>query len=115
MHIPNRYGQSRVDMCPFCQKQATTMNSQKVPVCAAHREERLDDLKCVCGSVLEMLHGKFGVFFSCIKCGNMNLRKVLEFNTVKPKMKNDNFSQSNEKTQAKKEINVRSDDSRYFD
>lgn len=115
MYIPKRYGQSRIDKCPFCQKQATAMNSQKVPVCAAHKEGRLDDLKCVCGSALEMLHGKFGIFFSCIKCGNMNLRKVLEFNTVKPKIKNENFSQTNEKTQANRETTVRSDDPRYFD
>lgn len=114
MYIPKKYGRSKVDVCPFCQKHATAMNSQKVPVCMSHKEERLDDLKCVCGSSLEMLHGKFGVFFSCIKCGNMNLRKVLEFNAVKPKIKNENFSQRNEKIQSKKETTVRSDDPRYF-
>lgn len=115
MHIPRKYGQSKADACPFCQKHATAMNSQKVPVCMSHKEEKLDDLKCVCGLSLEMLHGKFGVFFSCIKCGSMNLRKVLEFNTVKPKMNNKNFSRSNEKTQAIRETTVRSDDPRYFD
>jgi len=114
MYIPKKYGQSKIDKCPFCQKQATFVNRQKVPVCTAHKEERLDDLKCVCGSVLEMLHGKFGVFFSCIKCGNMNLKKVLEFNVVKPKMNNKIFFQRNEKTQTKKETMVRSDDPRYF-
>ena len=45
----------------------------------------------------------------------MNLRKVLEFNPVKPKMKNENFSQRNEKAHTSKEITVRSDDPRYFD
>ena len=115
MHIPKKYGQSKIDKCPFCQKQATSMNKQNVPVCSAHKEEKLDDLRCVCGSALETLHGKFGVFFSCMKCGNMNMKKVLEFNSVKPKMKNGNFSQRNEKTQTKKEITVRSDDPRYFD
>jgi len=115
MFIPKRYGQSRIDKCPFCGKPAIVINSQNIPVCMPHKEESLGDLKCVCGLALEMLHGKFGVFFSCIKCGNMSLRKILEFNTVKPKMKNENFSQRNEKTQAKKEITVRSDDPRYFD
>jgi len=115
MFVPKKYGQSRIDKCPFCQKQATAISRQKIPVCAAHKEEMLDDLKCICGSSLEMLHGKFGVFFSCIKCGNMNLRKVLEFNPVKPKMKNENFSQRNEKAHTSKEITVRSDDPRYFD
>ncbi len=115
MFIPKKYGQSKVDTCPFCQKQATTMNKQAVPVCSGHKEETLDDMRCVCGSALDMLHGKFGVFFSCIKCGNMNLRKVLEFNAVKPKINNENFPQRDGKMQSRKEITVRSDDPRYFD
>ena len=113
--IPKKYGQSKIDKCPFCQKQATAMNMQKVPVCLSHKEELLDSLRCVCGSSLEMLHGKFGVFFSCIKCGNMSLKKVLELNAVKPKMKNEDFSKNGEKAQTRKEITVRSDDPRYFD
>ncbi|MBS3113625.1 hypothetical protein J4448_00840 [Candidatus Woesearchaeota archaeon] len=112
MFIPKIYGQSRIDKCPFCDKQATVMSKQDVPVCLSHKEEKLDDLKCVCGSSLEMLHGKFGVFFSCIKCGNMNLNKVLEFNTINPKMKHESPSQ---KSQSNKEMTVRSDDPRYFD
>ena len=114
MYIPKKYGQSKVDKCPLCQKQATTMNRQKVPVCPAHKEELLDDLKCVCGSTLEMMHGKFGIFFSCIKCGNMNLRKVLEFNAIKPKSNSGKtFSMKNKNDG--KTITVRSDDPRYFD
>ena len=116
MYIPKKYGQSKIDKCPFCQKQATAMNSQDVPVCAAHKEEILDDLKCVCGSTLEMMHGKFGVFFSCMKCGNMNLRKVLEFNTIKTRMKEDSpYSNKTTNSQGKTTITVRSDDPRYFD
>ena len=110
MHIPKKYGQSKIDSCPFCEKQATTLNKQNVPVCSFHKGEILSDMKCVCGSTLDMLHGKFGVFFSCMKCGNMNLRKVLELNKNNPKC-------SNEKTFAKsgKIMTVRSDDPRYFD
>lgn len=115
MFIPKKYGQSKVDKCPFCQKQATAINSQKVPVCQLHKEEMLDNLRCACGSPLETLHGKFGVFFSCMKCGSMNMKKVLEFNEIRPKMQNGNFSQRNEKTQKSKEMTVRSDDPRYFD
>lgn len=115
MYIPKRYGQSKIEQCPFCQRQATAMNRQKVPVCPIHRGEILDDMKCACGSGLEMLHGKFGIFFSCMKCGKMNLRKVLEFNVVKPKIKNENFSRRNEEIQSKKETTVRSDDPRYFE
>ena len=109
MYIPKKYGQSKIDRCPFCQKQATAMNVQKIPVCPSHQDETLDDLKCVCGSPLETLHGKFGVFFSCMKCGSMNIRKVLEFNAVNPKI------QTSQKTQPGREITVRSDDPRYFD
>ncbi|MBI2654187.1 hypothetical protein HYX02_05255 [Candidatus Woesearchaeota archaeon] len=110
MHISKKYGQSKVDECPFCRKQATTMNRQAVPVCSKHKEELLDGMKCVCGSELEVLNGKFGVFFSCMKCGNMNMRKVLELNAVKPKMQN-----LSQKTRSGGEITVRSDDPRYFD
>ena len=112
MYIPKKYGQSKVDKCPFCQKHATAMNMQKIPICSSHKNEMLGDLKCVCGSPLETLHGKFGVFFSCMKCGNMNMKKVLEFNEIKPKVKNENISQK--KTLAQ-EMTVRSDDPRYFD
>ena len=122
MHIPNKYGKSKVDNCPFCQKQAITLNSQKVPVCLTHKEESLDGFKCACGSTLELLNGKFGVFFSCIKCGNMNLRKVLEINAIKTKSNNEIKNshqekpyQKKEQTQTKKEITVRSDDPKYFD
>ena len=114
MFIPKKYGQSKLDKCPFCQRHATAMNKQKIPVCASHEEEILDNLRCVCGSGLEMLNGKFGVFFSCTKCGNMSLSKVLEFNAVKPLMKNKNFPQSKAQAQSQ-EMTVRSDDPRYFD
>ena len=116
MYIPKRYGYSKIDKCPFCQKQATIRNIQKVPVCPEHKEESLDNLKCVCGSPLEVLHGKFGIFFSCIKCGNMNLKKVLEFNTIMPKANNPkNEPAKTAQFQGRKEITVRSDDPRYFD
>ena len=114
MRIPKKYGQSKIDKCHFCGRHATTMNKQSVAVCPAHKNEILDDMKCVCGSTLDMLHGKFGVFFSCMKCGNMNLKKVLEFNAIKPKANNGKtFSVKNKN--AGKTITVRSDDPRYFD
>lgn len=82
MYIPKRYGQGKVDRCPFCDKQAITRNAQKVPVCAAHGKFLLPPMKCMCGETLDMLHGKYGIFFSCMKHGNMNLRKALEINPV---------------------------------
>ena len=110
MFIPKKYGQSRIDKCPFCLRQATSINRQKVPVCAAHKAELLDGLKCVCGSVLDILSGKFGTFFSCVKCGNINMKKAMEYNDVKPKMRNQSFLEKQSK-----EMTVRSDDPRYFD
>ena len=32
---------------------------------------------------MELKSGKYGVYFNCIDCGNMNLKKVLEINEVK--------------------------------
>ena len=116
MFIPKKYGQSKIDECPFCGRHATIMNRQDVPVCQNHKNESLDELKCVCGETLEMLHGKFGVFFKCINCGNKNLKKVLEFNTVKPRIadnKEINANKSNE-FKIKTTTTVRSDDPRYF-
>ena len=129
MFIPKKYGESRIEKCPFCEKQATTINRQGIAVCVTHREDTLDGLKCVCGETPDILKGKFGAFFKCIDCGNMNLRKVLEFNNVKAKnhnfkekssddsdnetqkINNDNKNQGKTKT----EITIRSDDPRYFD
>ena len=117
MYIPKRYGQSKIDRCPFCQKQSTIINKQDVPVCHEHKNELLDDLKCACGSVLDIQKGKFGVFFSCMKCGNMSMRKMLEINTIKPRMKTyskSNF-ENNSKSADKQTMTVRNDDPRYFD
>ena len=115
MFIPKKYGQSRIDKCPFCQKQAVTLNNQGVPVCASHKEETLGDLKCVCGETLDLLKGKFGIFFKCMKCGNMNLRKVMEFNTIQTKIKGEPHSNKTTDSRGRTTITVRSDDPRFFD
>ena len=80
IHIPKRYGQSQITGCPFCGQQSTTTNSQKIPVCVKHKERELQNLKCMCGSYLDLQHGKFGPFFTCWKCGSVNMRKALELN-----------------------------------
>jgi len=106
MYIPKKYGQSKVDKCPFCSQQATTYNSQKVPTCPKHKDSALGGMKCACGSWLEMKSGKFGIFFTCLKCGNMSLRKVLEINEC----------QKEKETEKERVIEtVRPDDPRYFD
>ena len=121
MYIPKKYGQGKVDRCPFCQKQSTIVNRQQVPVCHSHKDKILEDLKCICGSSLDILNGKFGVFFSCMKCGNMNMRKMIELNTINPKgiSEKTHFQKTNPKNTApfgkKTTMTVRNDDPRYFD
>src|SRR3990167_4246422 len=80
MYIPKRYGQSKIYPCPFCKKASITKNSRGVPVCLAHKEAALPEMKCACGNYLNMMEGKFGIFFSCMSCGNKSLSKVLAMN-----------------------------------
>lgn len=114
MYIPKKYGQSKVDRCPFCSEQATTINSQKVPVCMRHKESILNEMKCACGSYAEMKSGKFGIYFSCLKCGNINLKKVLELNEVEDMNKPKNEFRRTPQSRTPKEITIRSDDPDYF-
>lgn len=87
-----------------------------IPVCLAHKKEFLNDMKCICGEELDIRTGKYGVFFTCIRCGNMNLRKVLEINP-KPVPKTNNTSNNKENKQKKEPtiITTTSDDPRFFD
>ena len=78
MYIPKRYGESKIEDCPFCGKQATIKNMQGLNVCQLHKDQMLPDIKCVCGSYLELKIGRFGPYFNCLNCGNINLGKALE-------------------------------------
>jgi len=121
MYIPKRYGQSKIDKCPFCGKQAIAKNSQEVPVCQEHKDSSLKDLKCACGSYLDMKNGKFGVFFTCINCGIVNMKKALEINegdlAKEPVYKTQTKTKSISKpaNSERKEITVSSDDPMFFD
>ncbi|MBI4146849.1 hypothetical protein HY489_05950 [Candidatus Woesearchaeota archaeon] len=77
MRIPKRYGQSRLDKCPFCESQATTTNVQGIPVCSRHTTQQLTNLKCACGMTLDIKKGPYGPFCTCLNCGAINLKKVL--------------------------------------
>lgn len=83
MYIPKRYGQSQISVCPFCEKRAIVMNQQGVPVCASHKNLELGEMKCICGEVLDLREGKWGPYFFCMRCGNVNFRKGLEYNPQK--------------------------------
>jgi hypothetical protein len=71
------YGQSKVEQCPFCDKTALSVNSQGIPVCQDHKKEHLN-IKCLCGSWLDVKKSKWGPFFVCGNCGPVSLKKGLE-------------------------------------
>jgi hypothetical protein len=87
MYIPKKYGLSKIDNCPFCQKQGLVKNNQGIIVCNDHKDSVLPDIKCVCGSYLELKTGKFGAYFFCMNCGNINLKKGLDMITMQEKKK----------------------------
>lgn len=117
MHIPKRYGESMIENCPFCGRQAIIKNPQGIAVCKDHKDKMLPEMKCVCGSYLMMQREKFGVFFNCLKCGNMSMKKVLELNPnimnaekIKEKIARPEII----KKQESRTETIRSDDPRYF-
>ena len=120
MFIPKQYGKSRVDCCPFCGKQSTTVNSQGVPVCLQHKGELLSGLRCFCGDSLEVRSGKWGSYFFCMRCGNISFAKGLEANPGIGKTDGKfNFQQKAKPTykaeeKSKKEIVIRSDELDFY-
>lgn len=89
------YGTYQRTLCPFCKKEATTKNSQKLPVCHTHKNSILGDMKCICGNYLIIMQGKFGIFFNCIKCGNVSPSKVFEINEIIDISKDSSSKESN--------------------
>lgn len=115
MHLPRKYGESRIEKCPFCRQQAIAVNAQGFPVCLAHRDAELGEMKCVCGEPLDVQKGKFGVFFSCLNCGPMTTRKAFEVNAVRDVSKSRATHAQKTPTRTPREMTVRSDDPRYFE
>ena len=91
------------------------VNAQGFPVCLAHRDAELGEMKCVCGEPLDAQKGKFGVFFTCLNCGPMTARKAFEVNAVKDVSKRHARPNQKTPTHDSREMTVRSDDPRYFD
>jgi hypothetical protein len=106
MYSRKRYGESRVNNCPFCSRQGVTKNAQGVPTCLSHKNDALSDLKCACGSYVDVKSGKWGAYASCLRCGNVNLRKVLEIN---PQQKEQETPQK-KMPEERKDVTVRSDE-----
>jgi len=119
VRIPKTYGQSKVDKCPFCGKQGITKNKQGVPVCVKHKNSILGNLKCACGDYLDILDGKYGPYFNCMNCGNINFRKGLEMNQGRDLELKDEEETETKKQETKqtenKEITITSNDAEYFD
>ncbi|HII71620.1 TPA: hypothetical protein HA265_02585 [Candidatus Woesearchaeota archaeon] len=125
MHIPKRYGESRITNCPFCGKQATTTSKEGVPVCTAHKTALLPPLKCLCGGSVAPMSGKWGLYFDCLKCGNVNAKRILDNNLIFDYSKRQEQKESKDqkkqymqsppkKTFQPKEITITTDDVDYF-
>ena len=89
----------RVQTGVICNNTATTESSQGLPVCSNHKKNELPDIRCACGSWLEIKKGKWGAYFNCINCGNINLKKGLEL-----------ISNTKQKTDKSKATTIKSDD-----
>lgn len=121
MRIPKRYGQSKTDSCAFCGSIATQKNKEGLLVCRHHLKDKFQEIKCTCGSWLEQRSGKFGPYFNCINCGNMNLKKALEIKSLtqsqvsKGEIKKEEVETKSETKKQPKEITISSNDVEYFD
>ncbi len=74
------YGSSQTASCIFCGAAAYSKNTQGFLVCSTHKTIQVGSCKCICGQWLDERDGKYGRFFSCVRCGAMNLRRVKEMN-----------------------------------
>ena len=84
MRIPKKYGSYQTPLCPFCSRQAIAKSAEGVPVCSSHKDQKLPELKCGCGEYVDLRDGKWGPYFSCIRCGNVNFSRIIEMNVIKP-------------------------------
>lgn len=121
------YGDYKVSYCPFCEKIATQKNEQGLEVCRLHTKEKIEEIKCTCGSWLETRSGKFGPYFHCFKCGNINYNKGMAMKEMTTPIKIDEpkkiipeFSEYKIKKEPikdkeRKETIISSRDVEYFD
>ena len=118
------YGSYKESFCPFCNKIATFKNEQGMNVCRMHLKQKFEEIKCTCGSWLETRSGKFGPYFNCINCGNINYNKGLAMKEMTTPIKVEEQRKATEQkikkeliieTKEKKEITISSRDIEYFD
>lgn len=126
--VKKTYGSYKVAHCPFCDKIATSKNEQGLDVCRMHTKQKIEEIRCTCGSWLETRSGKFGPYFNCIKCGNINYNKGMAMKEMTTPIKVDEpkkviteFSEYKKKKekvedlQERKETIISSRDVEYFD
>jgi len=116
MRYRKTYGQSKVDKCIFCGKQSTTTNPQDIPVCIAHKNSEMGEMKCACGDYLDLMHGKYGPFFKCERCGIINMKKAFALNPIKDVTKKEEKEEKKSSAYdlGEEEV-VMPGDPRYFD
>ncbi len=123
------YGSYKTSSCPFCGKIATHQNESGLNVCRDHTKQNIEEIKCACGSWLEQRSGKFGPYFNCLNCGNLNYNKAMEMKSLtKPNYEDvlgkdeheerkelKNRLEKNKEIKIRKEITISSNDVEYFD
>src|SRR3989344_5029407 len=103
MRFPKKktYGVYKTVTCPFCSRMATQKNEQGIEVCYQHIKSAVEEIKCTCGSWLEPKAGKFGRYFNCMNCGNMNYEKAMQIKEITAKK---GIDTEKKETTVKKEV-----------
>lgn len=79
------YGSYKTDVCPYCGSGTFSKNAIGLPVCKEHSTTtESPSYKCICGDWVDVLVGKYGVYARCMRCGNQNIRRILEINELSP-------------------------------
>ncbi|PIN74431.1 hypothetical protein COV20_00185 [Candidatus Woesearchaeota archaeon CG10_big_fil_rev_8_21_14_0_10_45_16] len=126
--LKKSYGEYKKINCSFCERPATQKNTQGADVCYQHIKNQLEEIKCTCGSWLEIRNGKFGLYFNCINCGNLNYQKAMSIKEITmPKLQKETavsvktpeqqpmVRRDVEQKSERKEITITSRDLDYFD
>ena len=137
------YGEYQTKNCAFCGRQATQKTEVGLEVCYQHLKSKMEEIKCTCGSWLEQRSGKFGAYFNCLSCGNLNFQKGMEIKAITMKdlpkkeieptskpiqkmedrikerrmteYKTEGYQKSSPIKKERKEITISSNDVEYFD
>jgi len=126
------YGNYKKLNCPFCDRTATQKNGQGLDVCHLHTKEMLPEFKCTCGSWVEVRSSKYGPYFKCENCGNLNYKRGMEIKALTAGKEDKSTSIEDNSIEkrtfatepraerrieksAPKEITITSHDAEYFD